>query len=135
MWPRRGERLRDGKKVNLFLFNFKEFLQTSIFYSIFWNRLYQLAAKWGHKEATYNLGVFFAQGLGGVKKSFKRAKLCFEKAAQLGDPSSMSALAILRSSNQRKLSSEPEDYIDHDVDIFSGFSRTQRGAKKTLMNT
>uniref|UniRef100_A0A336M399 CSON008943 protein n=1 Tax=Culicoides sonorensis TaxID=179676 RepID=A0A336M399_CULSO len=45
---------------------------------------YQAAADLGHPQAMYNLGIFYAQGLGGLKKSRKAARKCFETAARLG---------------------------------------------------
>jgi TPR repeat protein len=87
-------------------------------------KLYQLAAKLGHKEALYNLGVFYAQGKG-VRKNFQQAKICFEKAAKLGDSSSMLALKMLHPSNHRKFSSEPEDFIDQDPDSSSELPRKE----------
>lgn len=77
-------------------------------------KLYQMAGDWGHEGALYNLGVFFAQGIGGTKRSFRQAKMCFEKAAKLGDAAAIEALALLQPSLKRKMSSEPEDFIDYD---------------------
>lgn len=56
--------------------------------------------------------------------------MCFETASKLGDSSSKSALAMLRSSNQRKVQSEPEDFIDHDeIDSFP-----EKRAEKQLIS-
>lgn len=80
-------------------------------------KLYQMAGEWGHEGALYNLGVFFAQGIGGTKRSFRQAKMCFEKAARLGDAAAIEALTLLQPSLKRKVSSEPEDFIDYDRSI------------------
>lgn len=45
---------------------------------------YQAAVDLGHPQAMFNLGVFYAQGLGGLKKSRKAARKLFETAAHLG---------------------------------------------------
>ena len=58
-------------------------------------RLYEIASELGHAKAFYNLGVFYAQGLGGSNKSYRQAKKCFEKAAQLGNPDATQALSLL----------------------------------------
>jgi hypothetical protein len=81
-------------------------------------KLYSMAGDWGNERALYNLGVYFAQGLGGTKKSTRQAQLCFEKAAKLGDADAIEALNMLKPSFKRKVSSEPEDFIelDHESD-------------------
>lgn len=58
-------------------------------------RLYEIASELGHAKAFYNLGVFYAQGLGGVHKSFLEAKKNFEKAADLGSQDAIQALSLL----------------------------------------
>jgi Sel1 repeat len=77
-------------------------------------KLYQMASDWGSERALYNLGVYFAQGLGGAKKSTRQAKLCFERAARMGDANAIEAINMLKPSLRRKVSSEPEDFIEHD---------------------
>lgn len=76
-------------------------------------KLYELAANGGHKEALYNLGVFFAQGIG-TRKDYRKAIICFQKSAKLGDASSVIALRMIHSSKEKKLS-EPDDFIDADT--------------------
>lgn len=58
-------------------------------------RLYEIASELGHAKAFYNLGVFHAQGLGGVHKDFLQAKKCFEQAAGLGNSDALEALRLL----------------------------------------
>lgn len=45
---------------------------------------YIQVANRGHAKAIYNLGVFHAQGLGGLEKNKKTARECFVSAATLG---------------------------------------------------
>lgn len=65
-------------------------------------RLYEIASGFGHAKAFYNLGVFHAQGLGGVHKNANQARKYFEQAAELGNIDAMEALSLLIS-RQKKL--------------------------------
>lgn len=58
-------------------------------------KLYEIASGLGHAKAFYNLGVFYAQGLGGTHKNFHQAKRLFEKAAELGSVDAIEALRLL----------------------------------------
>jgi len=58
-------------------------------------RLYEIASSLGHAKAFYNLGVIYAQGLGGVHKNFDQAKKLFDKAAELGNDDAIKALSLL----------------------------------------
>lgn len=58
-------------------------------------RLYEIASSLGHAKALYNLGVFHAQGLGGLRKNFDQAKKFFDKAAELGNDDAIKALSQL----------------------------------------
>lgn len=53
----------------------------------------------------YNLGVFFARGLGGLTKDYKEAKKYFKLAADLGQVDAQIALGL------RKMISEQNDHI------------------------
>jgi hypothetical protein len=55
-------------------------------------RLYEIASRLGHAKASYNLGVFSAQGLGGATKDTQQAKLYFQQAAELGSYDALEAL-------------------------------------------
>lgn len=57
--------------------------------------LYEIASDLGHAKAFYNLGVYAAQGLGGVRKSTNKAKSYFKKAADLGSSDAVEALNLL----------------------------------------
>lgn len=86
-------------------------------------RLYKMASDQGHDKALYNLGVYFARGLGGVKRSTKKAKSYFEKAALHGNLDAQEALSLLLL-EKKKLSIVPDDFIVADdvgrVDILMG---------------
>lgn len=69
-------------------FGVKKSMKTAI-------QLYVIASELGHAKASYNLGVFHAQGLGGVHKNFHRAKKYFEQAAELGCCDAAEALSLL----------------------------------------
>lgn len=55
---------------------------------------YDAASRLGHPKAMYNLGVFYASGLGGLRKNKKLARRCFEAAAQLGVIEAKTALGF-----------------------------------------
>lgn len=55
---------------------------------------YQAATDLGHPEAMFNLAIFYAQGLGGLKKSRKAARKLFETAALLGVQEAKLALGL-----------------------------------------
>lgn len=54
---------------------------------------YRAAAAAGHKNAMYNLGVFYVHGRGGLVKDMQAARACFEAAKKIG---SRRAESILR---------------------------------------
>lgn len=58
-------------------------------------KLYEMASELGHAKASYNLGVFHAQGLGGFQKSRLEARKNFEHAAALGSTDAIEALRVL----------------------------------------
>lgn len=45
---------------------------------------YRAAASLGHKNAMYNLGIFYVHGRGGLTKNKAAARACFEAAEKLG---------------------------------------------------
>lgn len=55
---------------------------------------YDAAARLGHPKAMYNLGVFYATGLGGLRKNRKAARRCFIAAAHLGQIEAKIALGM-----------------------------------------
>lgn len=79
-------------------------------------KLYEIASNLGHAKAFYNLGVYAAQGLGGVRKNASQAKSYFKKAADLGSPDAAKALNLLIPS-PRKLPVTLEEF--HIDEIFS----------------
>lgn len=56
--------------------------------------IYEIACELGHAKAFFNLGVFHAQGLGGVLKNAHQAKKYFEQAAELGCAEATEALSL-----------------------------------------
>jgi TPR repeat protein len=64
-------------------------------------KLYEVASGLGHAKASYNLGVFHAQGLGGAHKSFNQAKKYFEQAAEMGNSDAIEALRLLLPPSKR----------------------------------
>lgn len=78
-------------------------------------KLYLMAAEQGHDKSMYNIGVYFARGLGGAKRSFKKAKQYFERAASYGNADAKEALLLLLPQNSKKksssISSVPDDFI------------------------
>ena len=57
-------------------------------------KLYEIASRFGHAKALYNLGVFSSQGLGGANKDSQQAKQYFEQAANLGNIEASEALKV-----------------------------------------
>ncbi|KZC09976.1 PREDICTED: uncharacterized protein LOC107188082 [Dufourea novaeangliae] len=57
-------------------------------------KYYNDAAEQGHADATYNLGVFYAQGRGGFLVDVNRARNYFVKAAKLGQSQAQHALDL-----------------------------------------
>lgn len=58
-------------------------------------KLYEIASELGSSKAFYNLGVYYAQGLGGAEKNAQKAKEMFAKAAELGSTDAVEALSLL----------------------------------------
>jgi TPR repeat protein len=58
-------------------------------------KYYELASKWGHATAMYNLGVFYVHGWGGVPVDCNLARELFVAAAELGQPNAQEALAMV----------------------------------------
>lgn len=57
-------------------------------------KLYELATSKGHPKAAYNLGVFYARGLGGLEKSHPMARKYFHQAAAMGQQDAINALGL-----------------------------------------
>lgn len=53
---------------------------------------FHLASTLGHPQAMYNLGVYYARGLGGLRRSRSMAKKYFTAAADLGLEEAIAAL-------------------------------------------
>lgn len=68
---------------------------------------FHLASTLGHAQATYNLGVYYARGLGGLRRSRSMAKKCFKAAAALGLEEAIAALGpnYTKSSGRSSMSS------------------------------
>jgi TPR repeat protein len=58
-------------------------------------KYYELASKWGHATAMYNLGVFYVHGWGGVPVDCNRARELFVAAAELGQTNAQEALSMV----------------------------------------
>lgn len=67
-------------------------------------KCYNDAAAYDHADALYNLGVFHAQGRGGLPINIDIARTCFTKAAQLGQAQAKHALDLERTHNMKKVS-------------------------------
>ncbi|XP_012226819.1 uncharacterized protein [Linepithema humile] len=65
---------------------------------------YNDAAAHDHADALYNLGVFHAQGKGGLPVSIDLARICFIKAAKLGQTQAQQALDLEKAKTQSKKS-------------------------------
>lgn len=80
-------------------------------------KLYKLASDQGHDKALYNMGVYSARGLGGAKKSFKKAKSYFEKAATYGNAEAIEALSLMLPEKKKTspLLIVPNFIVDDDV--------------------
>lgn len=65
-------------------------------------QLYELSASLGHPRAMYNLGVFYARGLGGLNRDYKQAKKYFKLAADLGQIDAQVALGLRKISEQNE---------------------------------
>uniref|UniRef100_V9IFX1 Death ligand signal enhancer n=1 Tax=Apis cerana TaxID=7461 RepID=V9IFX1_APICE len=65
-------------------------------------KYYNDAAERGHADATYNLGVFYAQGRGGFTVDIDRARSYFVKAAKLGQSQAQYALDLEKRYYQAK---------------------------------
>ncbi|XP_003706329.1 uncharacterized protein LOC100883519 [Megachile rotundata] len=65
-------------------------------------KCYNDAAEQGHADATYNLGVFYAQGKGGFSVDIDRARSYFIKAAKLGQTQAQYALDLEKRYYQSK---------------------------------
>lgn len=57
---------------------------------------YTVASSLGHAKAMYNLGVFYVRGWGGLKRSRKAARECFDSAARLGQENAKMAMDLHR---------------------------------------
>lgn len=53
-----------------------------------------MAAAKGHPKAAYNLGVFYARGLGGLEKNVRMARKYFHQAASMGQQDAINALGL-----------------------------------------
>lgn len=73
---------------------------------------YKLASDMGHPTATYNLGVFYAHGWGGLKADSRRAKQLFLSAAAHGQPEAQAALNLCKENVNLKIDIEPEKITD-----------------------
>lgn len=58
-------------------------------------KYYELASKWGHATAMYNLGVFYVHGWGGVPVDCNHARQLFIAAAKLGQTNAQEALSMV----------------------------------------
>lgn len=76
--------------------------------------LYKDAADQGHVDAMYNLGVFHAQGKGGLMTNLSVAKQLFSAAAEKGHVQASEALELEKSYSQPSLQENlTESSINH----------------------
>lgn len=88
-------------KRNTFTKKYIIFLQAAKYYND--------AAAHDHADALYNLGIFHAQGKGGLSINIDTARTCFIKAAKLGQVQAQHALDLEKAEIQSKknISSAP----------------------------
>ncbi|XP_011146591.1 uncharacterized protein LOC105187476 [Harpegnathos saltator] len=65
-------------------------------------KYYKDAAAYDHADALYNLGIYHAQGKGGLPIDINTARTCFIKAAKLGQVQAQHALDLEKASVQSK---------------------------------
>lgn len=70
-------------------------------------KYYSDAAAHDHADALYNLGVFHAQGRGGLPIDIDIARTCFTKAARLGQVQAQHALDLEKAKIQSKKNVSP----------------------------
>ncbi|XP_054282477.1 uncharacterized protein LOC128999815 isoform X1 [Macrosteles quadrilineatus] len=73
---------------------------------------YKIAADQGHPTATYNLGVFYAHGWGGLNADIDTARRLFTKAAQLGQPDAIAALERESKNDMRYITKANDSSLD-----------------------
>lgn len=69
---------------------------------------YSLASALGHPKAMYNLGVFYVRGIGGLRKSKKAARECFDSAARLGQKEAQRAMDLHEAKQLQRKAMEPK---------------------------
>lgn len=69
---------------------------------------YSLASALGHPKAMYNLGVFYVRGIGGLRRSKKAARECFDSAARLGQKEAQLALELHEAKQLQRMGMEPK---------------------------
>jgi tetratricopeptide (TPR) repeat protein len=74
-------------------------------------KLYEIASELGHAKATYNLGVYYANGYGGVDKNFKQAKKCFTQAMELGNADAKKAMKLVKPKVKLPVIDEYEEFL------------------------
>lgn len=80
---------------------------------------YTVASSMGHAKAMYNLGVLYVQGKGGLKRSRKAARECFDSAARLGQPEAQLALDMKTQRQMKRETHLEPKLMSHSSD--SGF--------------
>lgn len=65
-------------------------------------KYYNDATDYDHADALYNLGVYHAQGKGGLPIDIDTARTCFTKAAKLGQVQAQRALDLEKANIQSK---------------------------------
>lgn len=90
---------------------------------------YRAAAGLGHKDAMYNLGVFYVHGLGGLTKNRQAARACFEAAEKIG---STRAQKILRLPENPVKQDNEIDWKSYDL-IENKFSALDLSAKRAII--
>ncbi|KAI7849263.1 hypothetical protein BDC45DRAFT_280814 [Circinella umbellata] len=98
---------------------------------------YEKAARKGHRAAWYNLGLYYAKGLGGVQINNRRAEICFEKAAKKGFIPAMTLLAALyraaAASQQHVASSENNNNDNGNVRLLRQQMKTQQEKREWMV--
>lgn len=102
-------------------------------------KYYGEAADKGHATAMYNLGVFHAQGRGGLPLDTEMARALFKRAADLGQSDARKALALETEAEETKeteFSDSFDNYSEpamYDYDVASS-SSTQLDCKSSKVD-
>lgn len=91
-------------------------------------KYYKQAADKGHADAMYNLGIFHAQGKGGLKTNLTAARQLFTEAAKKGQVEALKALQL-----ERTIKKRPN--VEHNAKYHIDVKTMNHNAGKSLVTT